>query len=103
MKSNTLFLQILFAGVIFSAQAQKPKLSLTASAGISSAMYFTDDDYGDSYSSDLHTGAYGGFTARIPTGIHWALEPGLFYVQKGGVETVTDYQTVKVKTSLNYL
>jgi len=103
MKSNTLFLQILFAGVIFSAQAQKPKPSFTVSAGISSAMYFTDDDYGDSYSSDLHTGAYGGFTARIPTGIHWALEPGLFYVQKGGVETVTDYQTVKVKTSLNYL
>jgi hypothetical protein len=80
--------------------AQKPAPSFTISAGISSAMYMTDDDYGKSYSSDLNTGAYGGVTFRMPTGKHWAVEPGLFYVQKGGTETLDG---VKYTTALNYV
>lgn len=100
MKTKTFLLQILCAGIIFSAHAQKPGSSFTISAGISSAAYSSDDEYGDSYMSDFKTGACGGITLRLPTGLHWAVEPGLFYVQKGGVENAYG---ADVTTSLNYL
>jgi len=100
MKPKAIFLQIVFAILVISSQAQKPKSSFTVSGGISSALYSSDDDYSESYSSDLHTGAYSGISIRMPTGIHWAFEPGLFYVQKGGIEHDNG---ADVKTSLNYL
>src|SRR5437762_11529579 len=88
MKTKILLLQIASACIILSVQAQKPASSFTISAGISSAAYTTDDENGKSYSSDFNTGACGGITLRLPTGMHWAVEPGLFYVQKGGAENV---------------
>jgi len=105
MKTKTFILQTLFCVIIFSAHAQKPKPSFTISAGISSAMYSSDDDFDESSSSDLRTGANAGITLRLPTGKHWAVEPGLFYVQKGGVEKITDGgdNSIKFTTSLNYL
>lgn len=68
-------------------------------------MYSSDDDFDESSSSDLKTGANVGVTLRLPTGKHWAVEPGLFYVQKGGVEKVTEGGdgSIKFTTSLNYL
>jgi hypothetical protein len=83
-----------------SVHAQKPAPSFTVSAGISSAMYTSDDYNGNSKSSELNTGAYGGITFRMPTGKHWAVEPGLFYVQKGGAETLDG---AKYTTALNYI
>src|SRR6516225_7874994 len=71
-----------------SEHAQKPAPSFTISAGISSAAYMSDDEYGKSYTSDFKTGFCGGVTLRLHTGVHWAVEPGLFYVQKGGKENV---------------
>src|SRR5205809_2054056 len=100
MKTKIFLLQIVSACIILSVQAQKPASSFTISAGISSAAYTTDDESGKSYSSDFNTGACGGITLRLPTGTHWAVEPGLFYVQKGGAENVYGSD---VKTALNYL
>src|SRR5262249_8808664 len=105
MKTRTFILQTLFCAIIFSAHAQKQKPSFTISAGITSAHYSSDNDLDESSTSDLKTGANAGVTLRLPTGKHWAVEPGLFYVQKGGVEKITDGSdgSIKLSTSLNYL
>src|SRR5215813_9565843 len=98
-----LAMAMLITGPAFS---QKPSPAFTISAGISSALYYTDDYNSESSSSDLKTGANAGITYRLFTGKHWAVEPGLFYVQKGGVETHSvegGSVPVKFKTSLNYL
>ncbi len=88
---------------IGSAYSQKKNASFSVSAGISSAFYFTDAN--GSSSSDFKTGFDGGISARFPTGKYWGIEPGLFFVQKGGIENLEDGTnvTVKATTTLNYL
>jgi len=104
MKTKLFILQVLFVTCTLSSFAQKPKPVFSISAGISNAMYFTDDDYGEDNSSDIMVGPMAGVTYRIPFSKGWAVQPGLFYVQKGGVEDLSGYgESVKFKTSLNYL
>lgn len=100
-KMFTLLVTIIFIG---SAYTQKKSPSFAVSAGISSSFYFTDDNSSSS-SSDFKTGFTAGISARFPTGVHWAIEPGLFFVQKGGIENFEDgaVGTVKATTTLNYL
>ena len=98
MKTKALVMQITFLLIIFSAYAQKQPSTFAISAGISSAFYSTDDG-GSSY-SDNKAGLSAGASLRLFTGTHWAVNPGLFYVQKGGVESADG---IKATTSLNYL
>jgi len=98
MKTKTTIMFTMMSLLMASSFAQKPKPSFAVSAGISSAYYYVDGDVNSS--SDFKTGLSTGVSARIPTGQHWGVEPGLFFVQKGGVENV---EGMSAKTTLNYL
>ena len=98
MKTKTFVLHAAFLLIICSGFAQNKKPIAAISAGISSAYYSTDDD--NSNSSDFMTGVSAGFSLRFPTSPHWAINPGLFFVQKGGVET---FENIKFTTTLNYV
>jgi hypothetical protein len=74
--------------------------SYEISAGISSALYKMDKH--GTESSDLKIGFTGGFSLNFKTGNSWAIQPGLYFVQKGGVETEMNINK-KIYTTLNYI
>lgn len=82
----------------FMLHAQKTSFEL--SAGISSAFYSMDSKANNN--SDFKTGFTGGLAVNFKTGLHWGIQPGLSFVQKGGVETESN-SNIKYSTTLNYL
>jgi hypothetical protein len=74
-------------------------------AGVSPALYFTNDDFNDqSSSSDFKAGFYAGVNMHINMGKHFAFEPGVSFVQKGGVETDNTMNNhFKSTLTLNYI
>ena len=77
------------------------KVSYELSAGISSA-YFYIDENDKCEMSDSKTGFAGGFAVNFKTGRRWAIQSGLSYVQKGGVEK-QDEGATEYSTTLNYI
>ena len=75
------------------------------SAGISPAFYYTNDDYYDqSSSSDFKAGFCAGVNVHITMGKHFAFEPGVSFVQKGGIETDNSMNNhLKSTLTLNYI
>ena len=74
-------------------------------AGISPALYFTNDDFNDqSSSSDFKAGFYAGVNTHISMSKHFALEPGVSFVQKGGTATDNSMNNnLKTTVTLNYI
>ncbi len=81
--------------------AQKTNFAL--SVGYCSAFYTTASDA--STSSDFKDGFYAGTSLRVAMGKHWHFEPGLLFVQKGGIEEGNPSETEVRKSTvkLNYL
>lgn len=82
----------------FMLYAQKTSFELEA--GISSAFYSMDSKSNNT--SDFKTGFTVGFAVNLKTGVHWGIQPGLSFVQKGGVETEIN-SNIKYSTTLNYI
>src|SRR4051794_1690914 len=98
MKQKILTIAFCSISLPFLLSAQKTSFEL--SAGISSAFYSMDENANET--SDFKTGFAGGLAVNFKTGQHWGIQPGLTYVQKGGVETEMNSH-IKYYTTLNYL
>ncbi|HEX5154259.1 MAG TPA: porin family protein [Parafilimonas sp.] len=98
MKQKILIMMACIPGIPFLLNAQK--ISYEISAGISSACYTVNT--GSDELSEFKTGFAGGFAVNFKTGKYWAIQPGLSYVQKGGMEKDFSYG-VEYYTTLNYL
>jgi len=102
MKTFKLMLIILLVIIATSTNAQ---IKFAISAGISPALYYTNDDYyNESSSSDFKAGFCAGVNMDIPMGKHFAFEPGASFVQKGGIETDNSMNNhLKSTLTLNYI
>jgi hypothetical protein len=74
-------------------------------AGISPALYYTSDDYyNQSSSSDFKAGFFAGVNVHVAMGKHFAFEPGVSFIQKGGIETDNSMNNhLKSTLTLNYI
>jgi len=99
MKQKIPIMILCFSGIPFLLNAQKINYEL--SAGISSAFYCIDEE-DKCETSDSKTGFAGGFAINFKTGRHWAIQPGLSYVQKGGIEKQNE-GVANYSTTLNYV
>jgi hypothetical protein len=99
MKKKTLIITLCIFNMSLVLQAQK--VSYELSAGISSA-YFYIDENDKCEMSDSKTGFAGGFAVNFKVGKCLAIQPGLSYVQKGGVEK-QDEGATEYSTTLNYI
>ena len=77
------------------------KVSYELSAGISSAFFYVDEN-DKCEMSDSKTGFAGGLAVNFKISKRWAVQPGLSYVQKGGVEK-QDEGATEYSTRLNYI
>lgn len=98
MKAKIFIVTFCIISMPFLLHAQKTSFELAA--GISSAFYSMDSKANNN--SDFKTGFTGGFAVKFKTGVHWGIQPGLSFVQKGGVETESN-SNIKYSTTLNYL
>jgi hypothetical protein len=99
MKKN--FLLVCIAIIVVQCSVKAQKTSFAVAAGISSAFY--SNSSGDE-TSDYKTGFTGGFAVNIKPGVHWSFQPGLSFVQKGGIEKDNSgNEELKATTNLNYL
>jgi hypothetical protein len=98
-KSVLIILLTVFASNIMA------QTKFAVSAGLSPALYYTSDDYSnESSSSDFKAGFCAGVNVHIEIGKHFAFEPGVSFVQKGGIETDnTAGSNFKSTVTLNYL
>ncbi|QEC68246.1 PorT family protein [Panacibacter ginsenosidivorans] len=99
LKSILIILLLVFAG---NSMAQT---KFAVWAGLSPSFYYTSDDYyNQSSSADFKAGFCAGINVHIAMGKHFAFEPGLSFVQKGGIETDNTTGTeFKSTLTLNYL
>lgn len=95
---------ILTGMLVVSTLHSHSQTTFIVSAGISPALYATGDDYyDDNSSSDLKVGFYAGATAHIVMNPHFSFEPGLSFVQKGGIEKNDGGGYIKSTLNLNYI
>ena len=99
MKHKILIATLCIVNMSLILHAQK--VSYEVSAGISSAFFYIDVN-DDCEMSDSKTGFTGGFAVNFKTGKRWAIQSGLSYVQKGGVEQ-QDEGATEYATTLNYV
>ena len=99
MKQKILIILLCIFSIPLLPNAQK--VSYEFSGGISSAFYCIDEE-DKCETSDSKTGFAGGFAVNFKTGRRWAIQPGLSYVQKGGIEKQNE-GAAKYSTGLNYI
>jgi hypothetical protein len=98
MKQKILIIMLCISGLPVYLDAQK--ISYEISTGLSLASYSKDKE--DQECSPTRAGFISGLAFNIKTGKHWAIQPGINYVQKGGSEQDSTSPT-KYSTTLNYL
>jgi hypothetical protein len=98
MKQKISIIALCIISLPFLLHAQNT--SYEVSLGMSSALYKMDKK--GTENSNFKIGFTGGFSLNFKTGNHWGVQPGLHYVQKGGVETDTN-SNIKYYTTLNYI
>jgi hypothetical protein len=101
MKKKTAAISLLV--LIFMISGYSQKTTFAISAGYCGATYFLESN--GSSGSDFKSGFYTGANLRSALGKHWHFEPGLLFVQKGGLENVDDPVNGSYKSvvNLNYV